>query len=151
MQEDCRRRIGSSTLRSSLSAVRVQRCQTGKELQPANQQRRNRLFRRTGSAQVTSLWSNGQSRGKWPIANKKREMIMRSNFMRSKFIFFMRSNFRSWDRISICSWGRICLIKSIKRLTLQSWDRNSKKELLGISISWLVCWFQVRSWDWNSK
>jgi hypothetical protein len=28
-----------------------------------------------------------------------REMIMRSNFMRSKFNFFMRLNFRSWGRI----------------------------------------------------
>ncbi len=35
------------------------------------------------------------------------EMIMRSNFMRSKFNFFRRSNFRSWDRNSTFSGGRI--------------------------------------------
>ena len=67
----------------------------------------------------------------------QREMIMRSNFMRSKFNFFMRSNFWSWGRNSICSWGRICLIISIRRLTLRSWDRNSL----------IMLFFEFRSHD----
>jgi hypothetical protein len=66
----------------------------------------------------------------------KREMIMRSNFMRSKFNFFRRLNFRSWGRNSICSWGQICPIILIRRLTLWSWDRNC-----------LIMLFRIRSHD----
>ncbi len=84
----------------------------------------------------------------------KREMIMRLNFMRSKFNFFRRSNFWSWGRNSICSWGRICSLifdsfdQEVKFSIMRS---KFKKALLGILISWSFLRLTIRSWDWNSK
>ncbi len=71
------------------------------------------------------------------------EMILRLNFMRSKFNFFRRSNFWSWRQNSICSWGGICSLifdsfdQKVKFLIMRS--KFKKKELLGILISWSIC------------
>ncbi len=95
-------------------------------------------------------------------------MIMRSNFVRSKFNFFRRSNFWSWGRNSICSWGEICslifdsfdhevefceieiqLFQEVKFLIMRSKFNLFMRWNLFINIWQFWSWGRI-SWDQNS-
>jgi hypothetical protein len=80
------------------------------------------------------------------------EMIMRSNFMRSKFNFFRRSKFNLLLRSKFNLFMRLNLSNNINQAVDTSIMRSKPKQaLLQISISWSLLWLTNRSWEWNSK